>query len=427
MKNTEQMFTIDTPALKLAFLHMRKSGGTHINKIVTEFMFEHGCISKDEKVSVRGIRSGVPLDMLVKKNYTANYTRCPEVNMVHEEMLALDGKSFIDNFPRRGQRKDKSFTLLTTLRHPIERIGSQAFYGKNSIARTVIMDVIEQSSNINCTDYQAGFKNRKNAFNPVSEKEYCAKKSIANSSLKNKICNCLDNAVIKSQEIIRTNGTVWFYWIQNVLGYHDQYLPNYFIRRLVSRTKNMKYDHNPKSTFYKASRCISDDNCKSEYQYQLLSDSFPINTGTGFNDKKCAVESDYDIKVALNMSKFLLRNQLDFVIMEYFDQERTVAAIRHALHGSLSPPKSFVGNTDNKGVFSSYGPNSTNYYKDQSKFRRLSEDYSSSRRKLITSSYRSSMPETVLSYLEKDNLEDIELYNFAVEEFESRSKREGWQ
>ena len=74
------------PYLSMAFLHMRKSGGTHVDTIINEFMLENGCIDKTERVGVRGIREGVPLDMLGKRNYTRP-SKCPRVNYIHEEMV----------------------------------------------------------------------------------------------------------------------------------------------------------------------------------------------------------------------------------------------------------------------------------------------------------------------------------------------------
>ena len=76
------------PILSMGFLHMRKSGGTHVDTIINEFMMENGCIDKSERVGVRGIREGVPLDMLRKRNYTRP-SKCPRVNYIHEEMVNI--------------------------------------------------------------------------------------------------------------------------------------------------------------------------------------------------------------------------------------------------------------------------------------------------------------------------------------------------
>jgi len=103
-------------------------------------MLEHGCIGKEEKVGVRGVKNGIPVDMLDPKyhiHYSENTTKCPNVNMLHEEISSIDG-FYMLRLPERGARKDHTLTLLTTIRDPIERIGSQAFYGKYSVARTVI-------------------------------------------------------------------------------------------------------------------------------------------------------------------------------------------------------------------------------------------------------------------------------------------------
>jgi hypothetical protein len=421
--------THSTPELQLGFIHMRKSGGTHINRIVTEFMIEHGCINATEKVSVRGIKNGIPIDMLdnrFRANYTADtVARCPNVNMVHEEFLSLDGKSYED-FPRRGERGDQSFTLLTTLRDPIERIGSQSFYGKYSVARTVLMEVINASSNPNCDYYKSIFREKNPSFNPLSESELCSKSSqVLNNGMRFTACVCFQDSMNTTKDIIRTNETVWFRWINNVVGYQDQYLSNYFIRRLVSRTSVLKgRDELNTLSSKKSTRCIIQNNCQSTIRFNILQDVLLFEPGVGYDEVQASTFDKYDIKQALQISKYLLKYQFDFIIMEYFDQPRTTNAIKSALHNSLAPPKNFIGNNDNSGIFSFSNVNNTK--NPGHGFRRLNELNYSRKRRLTFSRYKDTMPPSVLEFLEKDNAEDIELYKFALEEFEVRSRLENW-
>ena len=59
----------------------------------------------------------------------------------------------------------------------------------------------------------------------------------------------------------------------------------------------------------------------------------------------------------------------------------------------------------------------------------IDEDHGAhrNRRRLSSgTSYRSDMPARVLAYLEKDNAADIELYKFALDEYERRQEDELW-
>ena len=281
----------ELPVLKLAFLHMRKSGGTHINKILTEFMVEHDCMAKgvdpkiEQKVGVRGIRDGVPLDMTDFSRYHINYTehppRCKGINMIHEEMLSFDGREYLaEGFPQRGHRADKSFSLLTTIRDPIERIGSQAFYGKYSVARTVVSDLIRNNPDPSC-DYYKELLKTKQGFNPIVENEVC---SIPLSGPRNVACECFRSAMNQTREIIRTNETVWFHWIKNVVGYQDEYMSNYFIKRLVAETAAHSTIQSNRN-FREGWKCIQgeENQCNEKDSYKILSNVFVCQTGVGFN------------------------------------------------------------------------------------------------------------------------------------------------
>ena len=162
------------------------------------------------------------------------------------------------------------------------------------------------------------------------------------------------------------------------------------------------------------------------------------------------------------MAKDLIRYHFDFVIMEYLSELRSTVAFSKAFHSSLVQNKE-MEHTDNSGLFNpaSVGSdhvkmavtkylkhpwagsvmNESRQYASHSSYRRLQEDTATEhsgvgfgidadartrgvRRRLT--SYRKGMPESVLSYLEKDNAEDLELYQFALQEFERRSAEEGW-
>ena len=465
MRNTK-------PRLKMGFLHMRKSGGTHINHILSEFMYEHGCMltGKDvvveQKVGVRGIRGGVPLDMIDPKfhlNYTKHPLKCPDINYIHEEMMSFHGMYYLQmNVPVRGKRKDKAFSLFTTIRDPIERIGSQAFYGKFSVARTTVNDVIRNSNDSMC-DYYLKLQKTKQGFNPIAEAEICSAK---NTGTRLVACNCFNKAMNETKEIIRTNETVWFNWIKNVVGYQDEYMPNYFVKRLVATTSGAKYPKMFSRQFNHSRYCIITGNCTNEDQYDILSGIFQTTPGVGYDRSHSDDEQEYDVNIALNISKALLRNHFDFIIMDYFSEPRSTIALSRALHSSLYLSDRMKEN-DNSGVFNPVSPNTTHAREYAQKVmlresrmtslsakpnttieakpndiklpqRRLSDiplrsehgktesvPIIPSRRRLSTT-YRREMPQSVLRYLEKDNAADIQLYKFALEEFERRSEAELW-
>ena len=456
------------PHLKLGFVHMRKSGGTHINHILSEFMYEHGCMATgtdvvvQQKVGVRGVRSGIPMDMIDPKyhlNYTKHPPKCQQINYIHEEMMSFHGKYFLDmKVPMRGERKDKSFSLLTTIRDPIERIGSQAFYGKYSVARTTVNDIIRNSNDSGC-EYYKNLQKTKQGFNPIAESEICSTKNVGARLV---ACNCFNKAMNQTKEIIRTNETVWFNWIKNVVGYQDEYLSNYFVKRLVATTSEPKYQGTFAREFKHSQYCISTANCTNDDQYEILSGIFQTTPGFGFDRAQHPVdESEYDVNVALNISKTLLRDHFDFIIMDYFNEPRSTVALSRAFHSSLFLSEQLKEN-DNSGVFNPASANSTHAREYTARVMRKESKIESSKRSLmellsvtknskiatkahlpwvdmrtatsgeensrrrLSTSYRSGMPQSVLRYLEMDNFADIKLYEFALQEFERRSVAELW-
>ena len=428
------------PIMKLGFLHMRKSGGTHFDTIINEFMMENYCINKSERVGVRGIRDGVPLDMLRKKNYTKP-TKCPRVNYIHEETTCLEGLIAM-RLPFRGHREDATFSLLTTLRDPIERIGSQAFYGANSIGHKILIEKIISNPSVNCGYFRNLSNKEKNSLNPTSLSGNC--KDLTKSDRDHK-CACFRETMQSTMDIIKVNETIWFNWIKTNVGYNDQYMSNYFVRRLVRRTSKIKPPNTLVKLFNESLDCLSFPfECKKKDQYEILKNTFPVyGLCSSINDP------NYDIDEALKIAKYLLKFQFDFVIMEFFDQPRTLGALTKALNNPLNPSKSFMETKDNGGMVSSYDQskdvkskelNETFVKPSNSKNNSNSDSIFNKRspkaRRLLSkkevsvhhqSNYRSNMPASVISYLEKDNAADIELYKFAVEEFNLRFKLEKWE
>lgn len=453
------------PSIKLGFLHMRKAGGTHIDMIINEFMLEHNCISDSEKVGVRGIKRGIPLDMLRKRNYTEP-SRCPRVNYVHEETTCVDGMLLRD-LPPRSERKDH-FTLLTTLRDPIERIGSQAFYGSKSIGHHMIIDLLFSNPSEECSYYRNLPQREKSAINPTALVSQCRLPQTSPS--KAKACLCVEETIAKAMQVVRVNETLWRNWMDASIGYVDEYMPNYFLRRLV-RTTNTKPPKQSVGPFNERKLCLTNpEYCLDTEQYDILKSLFPTMGG-------CSTPKDkrYNVTVALEVAKSLLKNQFDFIITEYFGQSKTLNAIRSALHNSFDPPPSFMERRDNGGMHTTRQDISTmrkqletanslakansdvrtviNTTRNSAKknqtlrmtenknnighqgeklkvsdklHRRILVEESSKISEKPVVSYRNDIPPGIIRYLEKENAADIELYKFAVAVFEERSKIENW-
>jgi len=439
------------PALKLGFLHMRKAGGTHIDTIINEFMMEHNCITETERVGVRGIKAGVPLDMLRKRNYTEP-SKCPRVNYVHEETTCAEGVLLLD-LPNRSLRKDQ-FALLTTLRDPIERIGSQAFYSGKSIGHHIIIDMLFSNPLEACSMYRNMTLKDKSFVNPTAVSSQCKTKQ--SGIAKAKACLCFEDTLAKAMSIIRVNETMWFEWMKNV-GYVDEYMPNYFVRRLVRSTNSRKKAPDfVVRAFNRSKSCLMDpEKCSRKNQYAILKDVFPVLGG-------CSKPGDkqYNVTFALEVAKSLLQNQFDFIITEYFAQEKTLNAVRTSLHNPFDPPSSFMERRDNGGMHTNHQDVSSLLLQLKATQARLSAS-ASVKRKSITknvthsevakstehkkveklrrrrlsdnivatkppTSYRGDIPPGILAHLEKENAADIELYKFALKLFEERAKNENW-
>ena len=169
--------------------------------------------------------------MLRKRNYTKP-TKCPRVNYIHEEMSCLDAQLMME-LPTRGESVAIPFAFLTTIRDPIERIGSQAFYGSKSIGHVIIKDMLQTSNLTQCARYKNMTAEQMKLVNPTAIGSSC---STDNHAAKNPTCVCFSDAMTRAMDNIRVNESAWFNWINNVVGFSDEYMSNYFIKRLVKRT-----------------------------------------------------------------------------------------------------------------------------------------------------------------------------------------------
>ena len=388
-ENIEKESTSETPSLNLAFVHMRKAGGTHLLNILNQVVQQHNCTDAEEIIGTSGVRAGIPLDMLRKRNYTDVTVRCPYVNMIHVEMSCIQAEN-VAQLPRRDEIKNKHFSLFTILRDPIERIGSQANYGKHSVGFIIMNDYLQMY----CSEFY-----KKVVDNFVYENILCE----TNPGWPQ--CHCYKKALSKAKNNIATNESMWFQWIHGAIGFDDRYMTNYYIKRLVGgfnefrrkTTKNTSIDIN----------CFKQEQCFKENGYiTMVNILMPNEFCPLYYDKN-------ETEAALEKAKNLLINHYDFMLQERFNDTVSLAAFRRALHIRFTPKSGVMDKVDNKGITT--GSRDVNHRK-----------LSSSTLFVSSSSYKNSIPPKVLKYLQRDNAEDIELYNFAVDEFNRRSKIEGW-
>ena len=386
--------SVELLSLNLAFVHMRKAGGTHLLNIFNQVVQQHNCTDSTEIVGTSGVQAGIPLDMIKKRNYTNIKVRCPNVNMIHIEMSCMRGNDIIQ-LPQRDEMRNKPFSLFTTLRDPIERIGSQANYGKNSVGFIVMNDYLQMY----CSQFY-----KKVVDNFVYENILCA----ANPGWPQ--CYCYKEALSKAKNNIATNESIWLKWIHGSIGFDDKYMPNYYTKRLVGSFSEFRKKMNKRT--FNSLHCFKQRKCFSENGYMTMVDILKIND-------YCPLYYDKnETAVALEMAKKLLANHYDFILQERFNDTASLAAFRHALHISFTPKSGLMDKIDNQGMTT--GSRDINH-------RRLSSSHLTSLSlSASTSSYRNSIPPNILKYLQRDNAADIELYNFAADEFDRRSKIEGW-
>ena len=333
--------------------------------------------------------------------------------------------------PPRGERGVESFSFLTTIRDPIERIGSQAFYGSQSVGHIMIKEMLTSSQHPSCKRYTQMSEKDVSLINPTALSSNCGKDE---HSEKNVNCICFADTIVRAMENIRNNESIWFNWIHNVVGFSDAYMPNYFIKRLVQHTGNVKNQISLASKFFEGLPCtMNPGDCKIKDKYALLRSLFPT--------RGCMLQKDmsqYNITEALSLAKQVLQFQLDFIITEHFDDPRTVHALELSLQNGFSASSTFMQRKDNGGVMTSSerttyimnGTVSTKAHNQSGGWKQQDVQNSGSihrrRLKVNKGSYRFDMPPAILKYLEQDNAADIEFYKFAVNEFERRSRMENW-
>jgi hypothetical protein len=363
----------DKPVLGLAFIHMRKAGGTNINAIVKKWLVVRGCapssIVAHQVYGTYGITKGLPilLNLEEEKQYSQ---LCPHVDFSHNEYSCVNGRGILDHaLLNRSNDRKEHFSILTTLRNPLERLGSQAFYRNGP-----------------------GFEYLNRITREMCGPSNGQRKKCAANGNKLPVCDCLDRATEATKVALRSSDNEWLAWANksyadpnNFMG--DNYAANYYIRRLIKEPLDKK-------EYPGLANCLErhPTKCNPQFMSTLPALSAFAHRIHCVLAPKGQPEAPIDIIEGLAIAKKLLENHIDFIITEQMNTPAAHRVLRRVLHDpSYDPPATKV----NAGAIAI------------------------SRKKV---SYTEYMSPAVIEYFRRDNAQDIELYNFAVGLFEEREK-----
>lgn len=401
-----------SPILGLVFLHNRKSGGTHVLHFLSQWLRKYGCLDGfDEKTDVEGfenINGGMiyrrtpPVGVIKNREGRA---KCPFVEMYHNEFYCISGDMII-NYPASDQLNHTKLRFLTTIRDPIERIGSQFFhtpvcYGRRHIIQTVHRTCGTMRKHLGACriEEQRGF--------PQSD-----------------LCKCVILATKLAFENLKQNESVWFDWLlHSEQGFLEQHMNNYYIKRLASvRLQENRPRHKNLVNSDKCLRGLHDCRVRSPHLMLQHTASFhpcPIT----------AVDKPHLDKDALAVSKTLLQDHFYFFVMEFYEDKNSV---KNVLNGIFDD--NIVYNMVDKGEWSLDTKTSrmghlsilASEISDITKNNGINkkQDHvanqhnpSAFTEKIEVGMYQRLMPEAVVQHIYEQNKEDYELYFFARRQY----------
>jgi hypothetical protein len=379
----------ESPSGGLIFFHMRKAGGSQFLDIIHQWLKLRDCLRGPNRNDihfsvVRGIEDGKFVTGPRHDIY------CPYVSVNHQEFKCFDYNA-MTALPKRNERSSTpGFHIFTILRDPIERIGSQAFYGRECVGTRVLEDTIYDM----CVNSSNPWI-KKDSIKPLTH--HCKRKA---KHIPAERCQCALAGLKKGIEILRTNETVWMDWIGRGLGFEDNYKTNYYVERLAGTKQQLNKQDN--ITRAEALKCFDNKDCR-HVQADLLQAISPVF--------RCNIYSKLHSQ-SLQLAKDILENYIDFVILEKMSEKRSIEAIARVLHDNHSVISPLFDNFFNVG-FITAGNKPANHTINGDKYSHEQHH-----------SYRYIFPPNILKYLEKENAWDIELYNFAVDLFDRRTKEE---
>lgn len=332
--------------------------------LINQWLKHYNCIDQDAKL----LHWGMELGSMVRNNYSN--VRCPNIDISHNEYLCLLSDDAL-TLPPREDRQHIKFSILTVLRHPIERIGSQALFNQGAVRNEYIK--IHQRECGGTATLQSCYPHEHSG------------------------CPCIRNATNIAINELHSNENIWKEWIsKGGHGFNDAnpYVKNYYIKRMgILSIQNLPKYEIDRITSY--TDCIlTPKTCSYNNSYDILLQISKLKSCDNSENLKTN-----DI-IGLNYAKLLLQKQFDFLILEYFNELKTLHAFQYAIHDLNFIPKdnSFYMKS-NGGVMKSNNMK-TEYWK--------------------------LMPDSILTYFQNENKEDIELYEYAVKLFDERALKYGW-
>jgi hypothetical protein len=355
----------------IGFVHMRKAGGSHFVDIVESWMKYLGCIGTDvyQTVGAYGIQSGRVSDKTI--------SLCPNISLAHIEYSCLDGEALLENLDAHSScRLNDNFTLVTVIRDPLERIGSQAFYGPRN---TFGLREINREVDHLCSKGQKRVKRLEDARHII--------KTTPKNEFTKFLQQCSDQAVANALKRIKNNSSMWYEWFENDLGFGDAYMPNYYIRRLASKPTSKVALH----SLVTSADCVRNITasptggiCVKNSNYLVMKELL--------GSCECRMSDprwEFDPVHSLQVAKELLDKHFTVILLEYLDSHPDTYLNQLSSVLKISPDEvakvlAFHKARQNSGILQFGG------------------------------SYTDLMPQEILEHLEKTNSFDIQLYSHLI-------------
>jgi len=392
------------PVSAIYFVHMRKSGGSSVAAMIKNWMIDQGCVNSTwAKGHAHMINVGWIHGRPVPRKFTAAdevpsvSTTCPHFALIHNEIACVNGIELLESttsralpplskvtaVPLTGTARPPKLTYFTTLRDPIERVGSQAFY-QNGVGTRTINEI--------------GQKICKGVVNGVG---------LCKQNPKDKSCRCVERAKALAIARLKVEPQLWFKWFNSTdlrVWQWDFYARNYYIRRLMGITIGERERRKDV-----AGTCLRDPSMCGQISPAKLGYNTLATLGHQMHCQTGRTEplETVDWDAALQRVKDVLRDHFELVITERMSGDASQAVLQRVFGPDFlrAQTQASIMRANSQSLIS---------------FKAF-ESKSGQTNAAESRSYTSFMPESVVAYLRKENAADIELYRYAVELFEARA------
>jgi hypothetical protein len=319
--------------------------------------------------------------------------------MVHDEFRCMNENS-LKYIPSIGEdRKHYNVSFFTTLRHPIGRIVSQAFYGgvaSDTVASHIATVCNDSFPGIGKHNYNSIFSAH-STCNSYGKKSEGTRKNTPMPKREELKCKCVLENYEAGLKFLKTNETVWFDWFETSVGFADQYMENYYMKRLFVNNSIIPL---PKKNCW-IYPCAEEDKSGVEKLKSFIHTPLRECNANDYGKHKGFIP-----EVALGHVKQLLLDKFDFLILERLRENQTMTALHRIFHRDVSSIADAIYQHDRRGV-----------QHNTSDFGASDKGSGSVPEIDLNNIGADVMPPSVQKFLYKQNALDIELYNFAVELF----------